>query len=1099
MSDVLKNARIVFDEAAELSGADRARLLDERCGADTALREMVERLLAEHDRGLGAFLEQPAMTLPAGGGDNDDGSYLPARIGAYEIVRVVGQGGMGIVYEARQENPRRTVALKVIRPAMASGSMLKRFSQEATVLGQLQHPGIACIYEAGVADVTVASGATIKQPYFAMEFVRGEPLRAFSETRRLSPAARLELIARVCDAVQHAHQKGVIHRDLKPGNILVVDEATERRSVEATKGGNLGSQNVSGIDRMAEGNASGKGNIPSHLDHAGSGEIRINCANATGCGFNTLEHSGGSRSSKPGGLSEIPKGGTGFADGASDSGAAFRRSWVSEEPDPVVSVVGGNRSSAPRADSGFGETEQVSALGNRSKIRAASRVTTSLRRFVASSHSISSDLGGHPKILDFGVARVTDSDTTMVTQQTDVGQLIGTIPYMSPEQVAGDSSQIDTRSDVYALGVILYELLSGRLPHDVARRSIPEAARVIREEEPSRLSSINSAYRGDIDVIVTKAMEKDRERRYSSAAELAADIRRHLRDEPLVARAPSAMYRFRKFARRNRAIVGGTVAVFVALAAGLIVAVNFAVSEANQRRIAEQEKTKANRQRDLAEQRFEDVRQLARTMIFKLHDEIKDLPGTTPARKLIVDTGLIYLDTLAAQAGDNAVLLKDLAGSYKRLAAVQGDPTGANLGDMTGALETYRKSLDACEKLVTIDPENPDYAVGPTTILSCMANVQIGLGRQDDALASYEAALEIAEANCRRFPNHDVIEEDRAECAVNIARIHESAGRLDQALPLYTEFRDFVAARFKKDPGSATYAFNISFLESRIGSILNSLDRTREALPHFEESVRVARLVAQKVESPGANTSVQARLSDALIYLGRAYYWNDDFDKAFPPIREALEIRRKAAESDPRDLRARRGLAVAYEALGSAYSRQGRHEEALAEFETFRDLTAQICADHPDYSYSRHDLALAHNNIGKALFRMKKWERSIEPFRAAFQQLEGVVKAAPSQVASENDRVESSSYLALAYFSLFELKDRPANRRDDDLLQARDWARQCVELADHLRENKLLRGDVEDLVAKVQRASERCEAELRESGGGEASGSRSAIPAADPP
>jgi tetratricopeptide (TPR) repeat protein len=180
------------------------------------------------------------------------------------------------------------------------------------------------------------------------------------------------------------------------------------------------------------------------------------------------------------------------------------------------------------------------------------------------------DEHGEPRILDFGVARLTDSDIQVTTLQTDVGQLVGTVSYMSPEQATGDPRALDTRSDVYALGVLFYELLSGRLPYDLADKSIPQILRVIGEEEPSRLSMISRVFRGDLDTIAAKALEKEKDRRYQTAAELAADIRHYLKDEPIVARPASTFYQLKKFTRRNRVLVGGVAATFVALVLGLI-------------------------------------------------------------------------------------------------------------------------------------------------------------------------------------------------------------------------------------------------------------------------------------------------------------------------------------------------------------------------------------------------------------------------------------------------------------------------------------------------------------------------------------------------
>ena len=320
---------------------------------------------------------------------------VPSTIGSYRIIRLLGEGGMGAVYEAEQDQPRRRVALKVIKSAWADRELLRRFELESQTLGRLHHPGIAQIYEAGAAETGFGS-----QPFFAMEIIHGKPLIEYAEAKHLNTRQRLALMIQICEAVEHAHQRGIIHRDLKPGNILMEEN-------------------------------------------------------------------------------------------------------------------------------------------------------------------------GQPKILDFGLARVTDGDM-QATRQTDMGQLLGTLAYMSPEQVTADPLALDTRSDVYALGVILYELLAGRLPYEVSRH-VYEVVRTIQQVDPKPLSSINRAYRGDIETIAAKALEKDKTRRYGSAAELAADIRRYLEDRPIAAKPASTSYQLRKFARRNKVLVTGTFAVFLTLIVGVVV------------------------------------------------------------------------------------------------------------------------------------------------------------------------------------------------------------------------------------------------------------------------------------------------------------------------------------------------------------------------------------------------------------------------------------------------------------------------------------------------------------------------------------------------
>jgi tetratricopeptide (TPR) repeat protein len=333
---------------------------------------------------------------------------------------------MGIVYEAEQERPRRRVALKIIRPGVATAAMLRRFEHEYEFLGRLQHPGIAQIYQAGVADTGYGP-----QPYFAMELVRGRRLDEYVRLKELGLQDRLKLVAEIADAVQHAHHRGVIHRDLKPANILVTES-------------------------------------------------------------------------------------------------------------------------------------------------------------------------GGPKVLDFGLARAAQVELQS-TVQTMAGEVVGTMSYMSPEQVVGDMSELDTRSDVYALGVILYELLSGRLPFDLSRKSLPEAVRIIREEEPARLSSIQRTLPADVETIAAKALEKDKLRRYGSAADLAEDIRRFLRNEPIVARRPSASYQIRKFAHRHKGLVGGAVAVLIALVAGVVVSTWQAVRASRAERVAQARANDAQAEKAKAE------------------------------------------------------------------------------------------------------------------------------------------------------------------------------------------------------------------------------------------------------------------------------------------------------------------------------------------------------------------------------------------------------------------------------------------------------------------------------------------------------------------
>ncbi|MFN0244376.1 MAG: tetratricopeptide repeat protein [Planctomycetota bacterium] len=804
------------------------------------------------------------------------------HFGEYRVIALLGEGVMGAVYEAEQKHPRRHVALKVIRPGLASSELLRRFEHEAAVLARLQHPGIAQIHEAGTFDVP---GGGV-QPYFAMELVRGAPLTRYASDRALDTRARLELMVKICDAVQHAHQRGIIHRDLKPANILV-DEL------------------------------------------------------------------------------------------------------------------------------------------------------------------------GQPKILDFGVARLTDSDVQTTTMHTDVGQIIGTLPYMSPEQASGRPDELDTRSDVYALGVVCYELLAGRLPYDLHKQLLHEAVRIIREEEPSRLSSVNRSLRGDVETIVGKALEKDKSRRYQSAGELSTDIQRFLRHEAIAARPAGTWYQVAKFARRNRILVGGVTATFVALAAGLVVSSIQYVEAANARDLAEtRRKTAEAAQAAEAAQRkvavtnaekaaainqflldmlgsadlqhigreakvsqalaaastkvgasFADNPEvelgiqdlLARTYIsLGMFDEAEpharrsielaeQLPGVQTVTRY---SGVLSLASVKSARGDHVGAESMLRASYTQASRDFGPeaPTTLNLmGQLANELR-FLGRLEESEvlyrELLRVRREHDGTDSRMTHIaLNSLAVLLHSSDRPAEAEPLYREAAEIGE----RLWGPD--NEDTLTANFNLASIQRDLGNLEQAEQRMAE----LVPRFRRVFGDAHV--KTATVVHHLGCVYDRLGRWREALPLVEESVHTL------VRVQGARTlevaefehdlaRIQLRLGDPALasdllrdvvdvrseLLGSAHRLTLD---ARTLLANALVAAGQYAEAEPEFLglieavpRAfgpdDRITAILFNSYGQMLSRAGRHEECLTMSERALDILLRAFPpDDRDTAITQYNLMHALADLGR--------------------------------------------------------------------------------------------------------------------------------------
>jgi len=608
---------------------ERLKWLDEQ-DSDPIVAAEVRDLLAHHSTVDTGILATPPVSRPAFAGEdtqNEGEGKMPSHVGPFRIVRIIASGGMGTVYEAEQDRPRRTVALKVMSWGTASESTRRRFEFEAEALARLRHQGIAQLYAAVLPEDV---GAEV--PYIVMEYVpRARSITAYSRAEKLSRSDLLELFAAVCDAVHHGHQRGVIHRDLKPANILVNDD-------------------------------------------------------------------------------------------------------------------------------------------------------------------------GNPKIIDFGVARLSDRDTSRVGPHTQAGQMVGTMSCMSPEQVLADPDDLDTRSDVYALGVVLYELLSLHPPYEVNGLSLREATEVITGQEPQPLGNIDRSLSGDLEIITSKALAKERDHRYTSASALAGDVRCFLEGLPIAARRPSMAYHIVRFSQRNRVLMSAAAIVVLALIAATMISVDYAIS-------AHDSEMKALR----AEQEAVTARDQART------DQRAALDAKAQAQ-LAEETALDAL-TVAEQARarseQNVEQLRQISDFYLEKVLASADRSLS-----AGEELTIRKALDIASRQI----DQVEDAEVRATLFAGFGDVYLSLSHTDDAAEMLEHAEEL------RRELHERPHQALTNTIYLLARAEQGRGHEELAMALYEEaLQDTQALEGPTSDKAASILESMANLQHSLGDTLGGLARMEEA------------------------------------------------------------------------------------------------------------------------------------------------------------------------------------------------------------------------------------------------------------------------------
>lgn len=855
----------ILGPALEMEPAQRAAYLEVACASDASLRADVDRLLIAEDEAGPAFLSGLTSAESIPGDDEAKDLWIGKRIGAYEIVERIGVGGMGEVFRGLRADDqyKREVAIKLVRVGADADSVIRRFKHERQILASLDHPNIAHLLDAG----TTPDGV----PYVVMDLIEGEQIDDYCDSLNLSTNARLELFLQVCSAVQYAHQRLIIHRDIKPTNILVTN-------------------------------------------------------------------------------------------------------------------------------------------------------------------------AGIAKLLDFGISKILHPDTSNDSFDPTMTMLRMLTPgYASPEQIKGEA--ITTAADVYSLGVVLYELLTGHHPYRSRDDTVEKIARAVCEVEPRKPSSVvrlveifarddkpkpaelplagdrrklSRQLRGDLDNIILMALRKEPQRRYSSVEQFALDVRRHLENLPVIARKDTFSYRTSKFITRHRAGVAAAVVMALLLLAGVL--------------ITRREEQIARAQQARAERRFNDLRRLAHSLVFEIHDSIEAVPGTITARKLITQRSLEYLDSLAQEARGEWTLQSELAAAYIKVGDVQGQSYNANLGDTQGALASYRKALAIRQTLAGVEPENATNRLELAKSHNKVGDMLAKTGDLSDASASFREARVIADSLVAQDPTSLDKGHELVLSYTRSGYVLEDMGDNAASLASHREALAVAQRQITQHPADPLACHDLATSYNNVGHLLAKTGKVREGLETYRKGLAVCEW--RSADDPKSTQTNTRGWLDDFLEMGRMLTQLGNRREALENLHKALTIGQRLAAADPQNAQASSDLSACYEGIGDSQMAFGEAIMALASYREAITMREQLSAKDPENAEARTELASSYAKIGQA-------------------------------------------YIAVAS----NPKTRPANRAEE-WREARSWLQRSLKLWTIMRDNGTLPGSDTSRPDSIATQIARCDSEL---------------------